>query len=157
MAVTGKSWKDHEYSTSVLSAGTVGWDWFSLQLDNGTALMLYAFRQAGQSEVVVADGTFVAADGTTTRINKGDCQVDVLETWRSPESGASYPSQWHVEIPKLDLTLEGQSLMPNQELNVSNTYWEGAIAFDGKLSDVTVSAKGYVEMTGYTASMENVL
>jgi hypothetical protein len=31
------------------------------------------------------------------------------------------------------------------------------IGFDGKLSDVTVSAKGYIEMTGYTASMENVL
>ncbi len=155
--VTGKSWKDHEYSTSVLSEGTVGWDWFSLQLDNGSALMLFALRKDGETELQIADGKFVAADGSETRIFPGDCQVNVLDTWRSPTSGANYPNQWHVEIPKINLSLDGQPLMPNQELSVSTTYWEGATAFSGSLADQPVKAKGYIEMTGYTSSIGAVL
>lgn len=157
VAVTGKSWKDHEYSTSALSPGTVGWDWFSLQLDNGAALMLFALRQEGEQGLTVADGTFVAADGAQTRILPGDCEVTVLETWHSKASGATYPARWQVEIPKLDLALEGAPMMANQELQVSNTYWEGATAFEGSVAEEPVAAQGYIEMTGYTASMANVL
>ncbi|MEL6325698.1 MAG: lipocalin-like domain-containing protein [Cyanobacteria bacterium J06626_23] len=155
--VVGKSWKDHEYSTSALSEGTVGWDWFSLQLNNGSALMLFALRKETETGLNIADGKFIAADGSETRIAAGDCQVKVLDTWRSPASGAAYPTQWHIEIPKIGLTLDGQPLMPNQELNVSNTYWEGATAFEGQLDQAPIAAKGYIEMTGYTASMNGIL
>ncbi|MEO0756470.1 MAG: lipocalin-like domain-containing protein [Cyanobacteria bacterium J06648_16] len=155
--VVGKSWKDHEYSTSVLSEGTVGWDWFSLQLDNGSALMLFALRKETETGLNIADGKFIAADGSETRITAGDCQVKVLDTWLSPASGAAYPAQWHIEIPNIGLTLDGQPLMPNQELNVSNTYWEGATAFEGRLDQAPIAAKGYIEMTGYTASMDGIL
>ncbi len=36
--VQGASWMDHEFSTSALGPEQVGWDWFSLQLDDGTEL-----------------------------------------------------------------------------------------------------------------------
>ncbi len=44
-------------------------------------------------------------------------------------SGAEYPVAWRLSLPELDLALEGQAMMPNQELNVSTVYWEGAVAF----------------------------
>src|SRR5262249_4277049 len=33
--VTGLSWMDHEFGTSFLEKEQVGWDWFSLQMEDG--------------------------------------------------------------------------------------------------------------------------
>jgi predicted secreted hydrolase len=38
--VDGLSWMDHEFSTSALGPELVGWDWFSIQLDDGSELMV---------------------------------------------------------------------------------------------------------------------
>ncbi len=155
--VSGLTWKDHEYSTSALSPGTVGWDWFSLQLDDGSALMLYGLRLENGEIADVSAGTYVSADGQTQSIDHTDWQIDVLNTWRSPTSNAAYPAQWHIEIPKLALVLDGKSLMANQELNISTTYWEGAVGFEGTVANRPVNAKGYVEMTGYADRLDAVL
>ncbi|MEM7062545.1 MAG: lipocalin-like domain-containing protein [Cyanobacteria bacterium P01_B01_bin.77] len=156
-SVQGLTWKDHEYSTSALGLGTVGWDWFSLQLDNGSALMLYGLRQENGDIADVSSGIYISADGSTQPIAPTDWQINVLDTWRSPTSQAVYPSQWHIEVPKLALVLDGQSLVANQELIFSTTYWEGSVGFTGTVAEQPVSAKGYVEMTGYADRLDAVL
>lgn len=156
--VSGLIWKDHEYSTSSLSAGTVGWDWFSMQFDNGSALMLYLLRHEDGTLESTSAGTFVAPSGETMPLSWKDWQVKVLDTWKSPKSGAIYPARWIIEIPKLELTLQGQPLMPNQELNVATaTYWEGAVEFAGTQQDEALHAKGYVELTGYADRLDALL
>jgi predicted secreted hydrolase len=155
--VTGLTWKDHEYSTSSLSADDVGWDWFSLQLDNDTSLMLYLLRRKDGTIESVSSGSFITADGTVQPLNNTDWQLEVLDTWKSPTSKAQYPAKWRLAIPKLALNLEGQPLMPNQELNLSTTYWEGAVRFKGTQAGKPVQARGYVEMTGYTTTLADVL
>ncbi len=55
VAVTGQSWMDHEYGTSALGGDALGWDWFSLQLDNGAALMLYEIRTPPGAPSAAAD------------------------------------------------------------------------------------------------------
>ena len=156
-AVTGRTWKDHEYSTSALSPGTVGWDWFSLQLDDGSALMLYGLRQENGDITDVSSGTYISPTGETQTIDHTEWTIAVVDTWHSPTSQADYPAKWHIEVPKLDLVLDGQSLVANQELNISTTYWEGAVGFTGTKSDLPVSATGYVEMTGYADRLDAVL
>ncbi|MCA9958238.1 MAG: hypothetical protein KC443_04350 [Anaerolineales bacterium] len=151
--VTGLSWKDHEYSTSALSPGAVGWDWFSLQLDNGAALMFFQIRRADGTLEPFSSGTFIAADGTTTPLDRRNWELTITDTWTSPNSGAEYPAGWHIKIPELGLELEGKPFMANQELNVSTVYWEGAVDFSGLLGDTAVNARGYIEMTGYAGSM----
>ena len=155
--VTGLTWKDHEYSTSALSPGTVGWDWFSLQLDDGSSLMLYGLRRENGTIAEVSSGTYVSPTGETQTIDHTDWQIEVLNTWRSKTSQATYPSQWHIEIPKLNLALDGKSLVDNQELQLSTTYWEGAVGFEGTVNHQPVTAKGYVEMTGYADRLDAVL
>ncbi|MEM9093030.1 MAG: lipocalin family protein, partial [Cyanobacteria bacterium P01_F01_bin.53] len=156
--VSGLTWKDHEYSTSALSPGTVGWDWFSLQLDDGSALMLYGLRLENGDIADVSSGKYISADGKTQPIKHTDWQIDLLDAWRSPTSKTEYPSQWHIEIPKLELVLDGKSLMPNQELDLSTTrYWEGAVGFTGTKGEHSIGAKGYVEMTGYADRLDVVL
>ncbi|MGB3613523.1 MAG: lipocalin-like domain-containing protein [Elainellaceae cyanobacterium] len=155
--VSGLTWKDHEYSTSALSPGTVGWDWFSLQLDDGSALMLYGLRQENGAIADVSSGTYITADGRAQTIDHTDWTIEVRDTWRSSSSNASYPTRWHIDIPKLDLVLEGQASIPNQELTVSTIYWEGAVTFVGRRANQPVSAKGYVEQTGYADRLDVVL
>ncbi len=150
--VSGLSWKDHEYSTSALSPGSTGWDWFSLQLDNGTALMLFQIRRADGTIEPYSSGSFIDRDGFVHTLNHDAWQLEVLDTWTSQASGADYPAGWRLRIPELALELQGQPLLADQELVVSTIYWEGASAFSGTLEGRPVSARGYVEMTGYAGT-----
>lgn len=151
--VTGLAWKDHEYSTSALSADAVGWDWFSLQFDDGSALMFFQIRQADGRLEPASSGTFIYPDGTTRTLDREAWQLTVTDTWVSPESGAEYPAGWQIFIPELALEIEGRPFMNNQELNVSTTYWEGAVQFSGTIDGRSVEAKGYIELTGYAEAM----
>ncbi len=156
--VTGLTWKDHEYSTSALTPGTVGWDWFSMQFDNGSALMLYLLRHEDGTLESTSARTYIAPSGETTPLSWRDWQVEVLDTWKSAKSGATYPAKWIIEIPKLNLNLQAQPLMPNQELNVATaTYWEGAVQFKGSQAEQPLNGAGYVELTGYATRLDTVL
>jgi len=148
--VEGLSWMDHEFSTSALAADQVGWDWFALQLDDGSELMVFQIRKADGRLDPFSSGTFVAPDGSTRHLSYDDFQIAVGDTWRSPRSGANYPARWMVTVPAVDLTLEIEPYLADQELNVSYAYWEGAVRIGG-----AVSGSGYVEMTGYAGSMQD--
>jgi predicted secreted hydrolase len=152
--VTGNSWTDHEYSTSALSKGTQGWDWFSLQFQNGSALMLYGLRQQNGTIAPESSGTFITTDGKTQRLFQSDWQTEVLKTWKSPTTGAEYPTRWKIQIPKLALAFTVEPYMPNQELNLSTTYWEGAVRISGQQDQKALTGSGYVELTGYERSLQ---
>jgi predicted secreted hydrolase len=154
--VSGLSWMDHEFSTRALSAGQIGWDWFSIQLDDGTELMLYPIRQEDGSVDFFSKGTFVADDGATNLLRHAACdyQIEVLGTWRSPRTGAVYPARWRIEVPAVGLWVEVEPWLSNQELDVSYAYWEGAVRVRGERNGQPVSGNGYVELTGYAESME---
>lgn len=152
--VNGVSWKDHEYSTSALSGEAVGWDWFSIQLDDGTAVMLGQLRLADGSRSPFSAGMFVSAEGETRPLTANDFEITVTDTWTSDTSGAEYPAGWNIDIPSENLALTAVPLMPNQELNLSTVYWEGAVAYEGTLNDEPINGRGYVELTGYANSMQ---
>lgn len=149
--VQGQSWKDHEYSTQALDEGTAGWDWFSLHLDNPdqNALMLFQIRQTDGGLEPKSAGSWILPDSSTEEISLAEMQIEVLEWWVSPVTNVRYPAGWRITIPKLELELTGYPLMPNQELHLATTYWEGAVQFTGTLQGQPVTAGGYVEMTGY--------
>ena len=155
--VAGVSWKDHEYSTSALSPGAIGWDWVSLQLDNGGALMFFQIRREDGTLGPFSSGSFITSAGEVRPLGLDEWQLEVTATWTSPTSGAEYPAGWRIRIPSLDLELTGRPLMANQELNVSNVYWEGAVAFSGTMNGQPVNARGYIELTGYFETMEGRL
>jgi predicted secreted hydrolase len=151
--VTGLSWMDHEYSTSALSKEQVGWDWFSLQLSDGSEVMVFQIRRKDGTVDPFSSGVWVAPDGTTRQLEREDFEIQVMDTWRSPESGANYPAGWIVRAPELDLTLEIEPLLADQELNVSYNYWEGAVSIQGQREGRAITGVGFVELTGYAPSM----
>ncbi|HYG62570.1 MAG TPA: lipocalin-like domain-containing protein [Thermoanaerobaculia bacterium] len=151
--VSGLAWMDREWSTSSLSADQVGWDWFALQLDDGTDLMLYRLRKKDGSADPLSSATVAGPAGETRHLSLADFRLEDLERWTSPRSGGVYPARWRVRIPAEDLDLEVSPLLADQELDVSFRYWEGAVAVEGRHRGQPVRGRGYVEMTGYTGEI----
>lgn len=150
--VTGNAWKDHEWSTSGLGSEAIGWDWYSLQLDDGREIMYFNIRKQDGSVEAVSGGTLIEVDGSTRYLPKEAVEIKVLDEWQSPHSGAVYPAEWTLAIPSEGIELHIKPLLPQQELRVSFTYWEGAVQFEG-----TQPGYGYIEMTGYFQSMQGRL
>ncbi len=151
--VSGLSWMDHEFSTSALSPDQVGWDWFSIQLDDGSELMVYQIRKKDGSIDPFSSGTIISNDGKTRGLKAGDFSIQVDSTWKSPHSKGVYPAAWTVSVPSEGLTLQIKPILSDQELNVSFIYWEGAVQVTGEKNGVKISGKGYVELTGYGQSL----
>ncbi len=151
--VTGLSWMDHEFGSGQLEAEQQGWDWFSLQLSDGSDLMLYRLRRKDGTVVPQSAGTYVAPDGKTTHLTRDQVTIKSTTTWRSAASGAVYPMGWTVTVPPAGLTVKLVPATLDQELRTAHstgvTYWEGAVSATGTHAAKPVTAQGYVEMTGY--------
>ena len=157
-AVSGLSWFDHEFSTSSLGPNQAGWDWFCLQLSNHEEIMLYAMRDKSGAMDPISEGTWIRADGTSERLLPGSFSIAKLGTWRSPQSGAVYPSGWRVTVPEHGADLTVLPAMAGQELNLTKMgtldYWEGACAITGAVASGQVSGVGYTELTGYAQPLQ---
>jgi predicted secreted hydrolase len=150
--VTGLSWMDHEFGTTFLEKSQQGWDWFSLQLDDGTDLMVFELRGLDGSVDPQSSGTLVPADGTPRHLGAGDFTLAPGRRWTSPTTGGSYPVEWQVTLPAEHLDLAVRPAIDAQELVGARTgvsYWEGAIDVHGTRAGQPVSGRGYLEMTGY--------
>jgi predicted secreted hydrolase len=147
--VTGSSWMDREWSTGSLGREQVGWDWFALQLSDGSELMYYQLRQQSGSVDPFSEGTFVPAQGPPLRLSRDEVRLEVLDTWLSPRGGAKYPARWRLSVPKVELELDVTPAQADQELPVTLRYWEGAVRVQGTRAGQRLSGRGYVELTGY--------
>ena len=151
--VAGASWMDHEFGTTFLEPGQVGWDWFSLQLDDGAELMVFRLRRADGGPAEHSAGTWVDADGTATSLGRDDARLVPGRRWASAASGAAYPVEWRVEVPARRARFEVAAALDAQEMDTAAstgvTYWEGAVTVTGQVGDRPVRGRGYLEMTGY--------
>ncbi len=153
-AVTGESWFDHEWATNGLTPEQIGWNWFSLQLDDGAELMLYQMRTRGGGIDPNSSGTFIRKDGECVYLTRADYTLSPGGPWKSGATGASYPLSWKLGIPKLKLTVQITTPVPNQELALGAiSYWEGLIEVRGARASAPVTGHGYMELTGYAAPL----
>lgn len=151
--VTGYSWKDHEYSTSALSGDQVGWDWFAIQFSDQTELKVFHIRLANGQIDRFSSGSFVDQNGKITPLESQDFSILSSGSWSSDISGATYPANWSIQVPEFNISIQVSPLIPDQELNVSYSYWEGAVAVYGTRNGRPVEGFGYAELTGYAQSM----
>ncbi len=147
--VQGASWMDHEISSSELGAEQVGWDWFSLQLDDGRDVMLYRMRNK-DGVIDFSRGTVVSKDGTVRYLGKDDVVARPGRAWSSTKSDARYPLEWSITIASESLEFEVKPELDGAE-NVAPHieklhYWEGPIRIEARGKTI---GKGYLELTGY--------
>ena len=151
--VSGLAWLDREWGSGGLSKEQQGWDWFALQLSDGSDLMFYNLRRTDGEQDVHSAGTFVSADGVVTPLSSGDVSINVLDYWDSPHGG-HYPMAWKLAIASLELTVDVTPVMRGQELTALVHYWEGAVDVVGESKgSKKISGRGYVELTGYADTL----
>ncbi len=151
--VEGSSWMDHEFSTSFLEPGQLGWDWFSIQLDNGKELMLYRMRRKDGTTDPFSSGSLIETDGRLTHLTAANFSLTPRKTWTSAATGAVYPLSWNIDVPSLGYDLEIRPAFAAQEMTTNDTtgisYWEGAIEVVGDQAAGKITGRGYMELTGY--------
>ena len=164
--VSGLSWMDHEFSTNQLQPNQVGWDWVSLQMDDGTDWMFFQLRLSGGGAGGGASGgkdphsagAIVLPDGTSMQLSADDFEMTPLDEWRSPHSGGRYPIRWRIEVPAQGLDVTLSAAMADQELITQETtgvtYWEGSVTARGTRNGNAVQGRGYLEMTGYAGPLQ---
>lgn len=146
--VSGLSWLDREWSSSALGDEQQGWDWFALQLTDGSELMLYNLRRTDGSRDSHSAGTWIGADGRSQHLTAEQFSIDVNRHWTSP-AGGTYPAGWHIRVPRQQLSLRIAPVIDGQELFTTVRYWEGAVDVTGSRGGIGVAGRGYVELTGY--------
>jgi predicted secreted hydrolase len=153
LQVTGEAWMDHQWG-NFLALGGGGWDWFSIQLNQNSEMMLYLIRDA-TGKIISTYVSYIDSNAGDHLLPASALHVNVLAHWQSPATGASYPSGWHLEInnPQLQASLTLTPELKNQELlayqSTGNSYWEGAVYIQGQSAGEVVQGEGYVELTGY--------
>ncbi len=139
---------DHEWFTHQLDPSQVGWDWLSIQLEDGRDLMLFQLRTRTGLIDPYSSGTYVDARGVARRLTAREFSLSPERYWVSPNTKARYPVRWRIRIPSLALDLACEATLDGQELAardaVAPSYWEGAVRYSG-----SASGAGYLEMTGY--------
>lgn len=150
---TGTAWMDHEFGSSQLRENQQGWDWFSVQLDNDTELMLYQIRRSDGTPDTTSAGSLVTSEGSVIHIRRDQMQITPTGRWTSPVTKATYPVGWRIVLPTFRISLVLRPAMNDQELVTKSstrvTYWEGTVDVSGSFDATSVSGAGYVEMTGY--------
>lgn len=153
-SITGATWMDHQWGDVV--GQRVGWDWASVQLDDGSDLMAVLVWDPADRAPFAGYGTLVSPDGTVKTAEQADVSIVSSAIWTSPETGIDYPSGWTITIPALELSLELEPVLVNAEFAGSRynpaAYWEGEVSVTGTRQGQAVGGRGFVELVGYDPS-----
>jgi predicted secreted hydrolase len=154
--IDGTAWFDHQWG-DFISIGGGGWDWFAINLEDGTDITLSQIRDADGSYPLVY-GTMVDSRGTTHHLERDDFTIEATQRWTSPETGATYPAAWHITLPGEQLVIDLVPSVADQELDTRAStgvvYWEGSQLVSARrilrrLGEVKLGGEAYVELTGY--------
>lgn len=149
--VTGTAWFDHQWG-DFIAVGAGGWDWFAVNLEDGTDVMLSLIRDVDGNYPLVY-GTLVDPDGGFRHLPREAFTVDVTAQWRSPETGVEYPAGWRIELPGESLVIDLAPTAAQQELDTRQTtgviYWEGSQEVRATRGLRPLAGEAYVELTGY--------
>ncbi len=147
--VTGIGWLDREWSSQPLADNQQGWDWFSLHLADGHALMVYRLRHDDGKHWL--SGSWISPDGTSRTLRADEIDLVVTErgtvrtpTDDDPNATQKLPLAWRIRLPTLDREWTVRALIDDQWLGGRFPYWEGVVLIDKGESGV-----GYMELTGY--------
>ena len=150
--VEGSAWLDREWTSSLLGEDQLGWDWFSIQLDDGTDLMAYRMRLADGGIDPTAHGSLTRADGRSRNLSANEYKIVDTGAWTSPQTGVRYPADWTLSVPSQELELVLEVPVDDCEIGTTYRYWEGPIRVRGTRAGGQVSGVGYAELVGYGGS-----
>jgi len=145
--VEGIGWMDHQWMEFLAEKG---WDWFSAQLDNDTEIIFWQIVNPDRS-ISSRDLTMVFSDESI--YHTVDLELEMLDSWVSPQTGKEYGVLWRLREEAHDLDLEIRARYAEQEIRVFEGYehidldfWEGGTTVSGQLNGEAVTGLGYAEL-----------
>ena len=151
LRVSGSAWFDHQWG-DFIAVGAGGWDWFAINLADGTDIMLSLVRATDGTYPLVY-GTYLPATGPAEHLDASAFSVEVTDTWTSPHTRTRYPAGWSISIPGHRLRIDLAPTVADQELDTRATtgvvYWEGSQLVTANRAGESVGGQAYVELTGY--------
>ena len=155
--ITGVTWMDHQWGDEI--SQRVGWDWASVQLDDGSDLMAVMVWDPSGRTPFAKYGTLVSPNGSVLNLAQDDVSISSSAIWTSPATGIEYPSGWTLTVSSLDLSLELEPVLVDSEFAGSRytpaAYWEGEVRATGTRQGKVVSGRGFVELVGYAPSQSD--
>lgn len=148
--VQGLAWLDREWWSGGLGHSEVGWDWFALQLKDGSSFMFYSLRERGGTRNRYSSGTWVDSNGQSRSLASSEVQIDVFDYWTNLR-GERYPARWRLRAPSVGMDVTVRPILADQELATSTHYWEGAVDVTAVDGNHGMDGRGYVELVGYAA------
>jgi predicted secreted hydrolase len=149
--VTGVTWMDHQWGNAG-NPTKMGWDWFSVQLNNETDLMMFQVRNLDTHAIVKTAGFVILPSGAVDTIP--DELINIETVGFSDVEKVLYPTEWALKVPapfSIDLTT--QARFPEQRFKVpfqvTPVYWEGSCITEGTYQGEPVVGQGFTEMAGY--------
>jgi predicted secreted hydrolase len=151
-AVSGEAWMDHEFSSSQLEAGQVGWDWAALQLSDGREIMVYRMRRKDGRADASSTLAVVERDGRVRHLASDAFAWEVLGKWKSPRNGADYPIRVRIRFEGESFELKPLAEDQEQDGGITRLpYWEGAC--DVLDSRGQIAGRAFLELAGYAGDL----
>jgi len=151
--VRGLSWMDREWATNQLAEDQAGWDWFSLQADDGSDWMVYQLRKKNGETDPASKGLWWPGNGEPEVVRYPTFELEPVRWWEAPD-GARYPVGWNLTMPEKGVAIRVEAALDDQELRIDPIrYWEGAVTFEGTREGAPFTGRGYLEMTGYAGAL----
>jgi predicted secreted hydrolase len=151
LTVEGIAWFDHQWGDFV-SVGGGGWDWFAINLDDGTDITASLVRD-DRAGIVLSYAMVIDPQGGVRQLEPLDFLIGARNVWWSPRTGVIYPMGWDVmvgdDVIHLDPTVSDQELDTRATTGV--VYWEGSQVVTGTRAGSPIGGEAYIEITRYDA------
>ena len=154
LKVTGKGWFDHEWTSHLANSEAMGWDWFSLHLDDGSKLMAFRMHAMNKNmknskskhSEIFTTASYIAKNGTKETIEQANVSITptAYETINEGGVARAVPTIWRIQIPIKDIDVTVNQFKENQWNNSLFPYYEGRVEIKG-----SHSGSGFMELTGY--------
>ncbi|NMC61637.1 MAG: hypothetical protein GYA55_00565, partial [SAR324 cluster bacterium] len=155
--VKGQAWLDHQWGNyggwfinRSKNGKLRGWDWFCINLENGSEIAVGIHRDM-QTRKVVGSFGFARINGKTT-YDLTKISLKPLRYWRSSKTHIKYPVSWRLRINDIDADMLIEVLVDNQEISIfgpARAIWEGAGRISGKIRKKNVHGRARIELFGY--------
>lgn len=162
----GQGWFDHQWGNSWVTQNN-GWDWWGVQLDDGTDILFFRQRNLSTGKVFFPLATFMDKDGRQSVTKKIVFRPDPKSLWKSAKTNVTYPLGWTVTFPEKGLQVHITAAVKDQEMPIlgpGGGIWEGACQVNGLYARYdaqgrqqetfavrSVVGTAYMELVGYNS------
>ncbi len=138
VTLQGRAWMDRQWGNWFVDDFD-RWDWYSLQLDGDTELLLFVFWKGDR--IIHKFGDVYLPDGSA----KHDLKFNITptSTWFSPRTGISWETSWTISIPAYRAQLIVTADFPDHE--VDEVLWEGGVEIGGRWGGAPAKGRGFFE------------